>query len=473
LFELGRNPVQFWDESRLAVNALGVIENGNWLVMHYGPEPDHWNTKPPLLIWLQVLSLKAFGFSTWALRLPTAVASVVTPLVLFRFGRRALGQPLAGFLGALVLVTCAGFVRLHVARTADYDTLLVMWETIGWTCFFQYLETGRYRYLYWFVGALTAAVLTKSIAGLLGVPALVVYALLRGRLLWLLRQPRLYAAAALGAALIVGYYLAREAADPGYWAAVKYNDLGGRFTEQQGDGDDTTWRYYLANMDRVTFTTWLWALVPAGLLALGRATGVLRHAAQLAALFAAGWLLVVSASASRHDWYAAPLFPALALLIGIGLAVFYRDLMAIYLPQLNRRQGWMLRAAVVLGVLFAPYRAIMDQIVHERHSNFDNGPDGYIGRSLTDVLEEQPQLTNLTVLYEGQYNGSLAYYAGAYAKQGRTIIGRDGHTARQLEPGTIVLACNPVYKAQLDSAFTLLTIHQDDQCQTVLIQARK
>ncbi len=472
LYELGRNPVQFWDESRLAVNALGMIEDNNWLVTHFGSAPDHWNTKPPLLIWLQVLSFRALGFSTWALRVPTALASVSTALVLFWFGRRALGQPLAGFLGALVLVTCAGFVRLHVARTADYDALLVMWETIGWTCFFQYLETGRHRYLYWFVGALTAAVLTKSIAGLLGAPALVAYALLRGRLLWLLRQPRLYLAVALGASLIVGYYLAREAADPGYWAAVKYNDLGGRFTEQQGE-DNPNWLYYMSNMNQVTFTTWVWAIVPAGLLALVRATGVLRRAAQLAALFTLGWLAVVSASTSQHDWYAAPLFPALALLIGIGLAVLYRDLMSIYLPQLSRRLGWVLQAAVVLGVLFVPYRTIIDQLVHERHSNFGNGPDGYIGRYLTDVLQEQPQVTNLTVLYEGAYNASLDYYKSVYSRQGRIITTGSGNMARTLQPGTIVLVCNPVYKAKLDSAFTLLTIHQDDQCQTMFIQARK
>jgi 4-amino-4-deoxy-L-arabinose transferase-like glycosyltransferase len=441
--------------------------NNDWLVTHYGPDPDHWNTKPPLLIWLQALSFKAFGFSTWSLRLPTALAAIVTVFVLFRFACRVLKQPLAGFFGALVLVTCAGFVRLHVARTGDYDALLTMWETIVWVCFFQYLETGRARYLYWVAAGLTAAVLTKTIAGLLGVPGLLVYALVQGKVPWLLRQPRVYVAALLGAAIIIGYYVAREAADPGYWKAVQYNDLGGRFLENQGDGD--TWSYYLTNLQERTFTPWLWAIGPALVLGFWRTSGVLRRAVTLLTLFILGWLLVVSASVSRHDWYDAPLYPALALLVGVGLALLYRDLMHLYLPTLSRSKAYALQFTLVLAVFFVPYRTIINQLIQERHSDYGNGPDGYLGRYLTLLERAQPELKQLTVLYEGNYNAVLSFYQTVYQLHGRNFVTQPGSAAHSLQPGTVTVVCNPAYKAELEATFRLVALHENGPCQTLLL----
>lgn len=470
LFELGRNPVQLWDESRVAVNAVHMALHGHWLVPSFSGAPDHWNTKPPLLIWLQALTFKLFGFSTWALRLPTAVASVTTVFLLFRFAARVLQRPLAGFFGGLVLVTCGGFIKLHVARTGDYDALLTLWETMVWVCFFQYLETGRARYLYWVGGALTAAVLTKTVAGLLGLPGLLLYAVVQRKALWLLRQPRLYAVAALAAAIVVGYYVARESVDPGYWKAVQYNDLGGRFLENQGDGDK--WYYYLRNMRRTTLTPWLWAIGPAVLLALARTTGVAQRAAVLLALFAGGWLVVVSTSVSRHDWYDAPLYPALALLIGLGLAILYQDIVGLYRPRLGQWAGRALQVALVVGVFYVPYAAIIDQLIQERHSDYHMGADGYLGRYLPKILAAQPQATELYVLCEGGYNAVLSYYQMVYATEGKNIITRAGSTARDLQPGNVVVVCNPAYRAQLEASYRLVQLHAEESCQTVLLLAK-
>ena len=473
LFELGRNPVQLWDESRVAVNAAGMALHGHWLVPYYDGAPDHWNTKPPLLIWLQALDFKLFGLSAWALRLPTALASMGTVLLLYQFAARVLRQPLGGFFGGLILVTCAGYVKLHVARTGDYDALLTFWETLVWVCFFQYLETGRARYLYWVAGGLTAAVLTKTVAGLLGIPGLLLFAVLRGKGWWLLRQPRLYLAAATSLGIIAGYYLAREAADPGYWKAVVYNDISGRYLENQGDNGGDVWYYYFANLKQRTFTPWLWAIGPAILLGLGRRAGVGRRGVLLLLCFAGGWLAVVSSSVSRHDWYDAPMYPALALLVGLGLAVLYQDVLGLYLPRLARWQGLALQVVVLLGLFFGPYRAIIDQLIEERHSNFNNSWEGYLGGYLTTVLHDQPQLDNLTVLHSGNYNAVLTYYQMAYGAQGRRIATRAGAQARTLQPGTVVLLCNPADRVRLDSTFHLMPLHDDDSaCQLVLLLPR-
>src|SRR5690348_12772200 len=71
LFGYDADPLAAWDESRNANNAIEMVTSGNWLVLHYGGLPDHWNTKPPLLIWLIAGLMKAGAPPLLALRLPS------------------------------------------------------------------------------------------------------------------------------------------------------------------------------------------------------------------------------------------------------------------------------------------------------------------------------------------------------------------------------------------------------------------
>lgn len=470
-YELGRSPIQLWDESRLAVNAAEMARDGHWLVPHFDGHPDHWNTKPPLLIWLEALSLRAFGFSTWALRLPTLLATLTTVFLLYQFAARTLRRPLAGVFGAMVLVTCLGYVRLHVARTADYDALLTCWQVLLWTQFFQYLETGHRRHLGWVFVALLGGALTKGPAGLLGVPGLLVYALGRGRLGWLLRQPGLYVAAA-GWLLIVGAYFAgREAIDPGYWHAVQANDLGGRYFTVI-ENHEAGWSYYLDSLVATFFSQWLWALAPTGLLLWLQPAGPVRRAGGLLAAFVVGWLVVISTAKSKLGWYDAPVYPALALLVGLGISILYQDLLGLYLPRLGRAR-WLLPVCLVLILFYPSYYAAARRIIEERHSDYGLGPDGYLGRYLTKVARERPQLTHLTALTQGNIYPVLQYYKLQQAHTpGHQLEVLLWPEARQLTAGRVVVFCDRTYRARLDSAFQVIELHDDYPCQTVLLVPR-
>jgi 4-amino-4-deoxy-L-arabinose transferase-like glycosyltransferase len=92
---LGDHPIRLWDESRNAINALDMFSNGNYLVTHYEGNPEMWNTKPPLLIWLQVLFFTLIGPSELALRLPSAFAALGVCITLYLFSIKYL-NPLCG-----------------------------------------------------------------------------------------------------------------------------------------------------------------------------------------------------------------------------------------------------------------------------------------------------------------------------------------------------------------------------------------
>lgn len=472
-YELGRTPIQLWDESRMAVNAAEMARDGHWLVPHFDGIPDHWNTKPPLLIWLEALSLRAFGLSTLALRLPTLVATMATVVLLFRFAARVLHQPLAGFFGSIVLVTCLGYVRLHVARTADYDALLTCWQALLWTQFFQYLETGARRHLVWAALAVLAGTLTKGPAGLLGLPGLLVYTIVRGKLLWLLRQPGVYVAAAGWLAIVSGYFVGREAIDPGYWRAVQDNDLGGRFLTAI-EGHSASWTYYLENITTILFSQWLWAVAPAAVLIWLQPAGIVRRASWLLLLFVIGWLTVISIAKSKLEWYDAPIYPALALLVGLGLAILYQNLLSIYLPRMGYLGGWLLRIGLFITLFYGGYHTVARQLIEERHSDFGAGSNGYLGRYVTTMAHAQPQITDVLLLTDGSYYAVLQYYRMEFEqKAGRHLAFGQGKVVRKLPVGQVVISCDPAYRAALDSTFHVAELHQEGTCQTLLLLDRR
>src|SRR5690606_9717613 len=99
-----------WDEARLAINAYEMSQNGNLIVTYFDGAPDMWNTKPPLLIWIQALFIKMFGFNELAIRLPSAIAALFTCVVILIFSEKYLKNFWFGFIAVVVLVTSQGYI---------------------------------------------------------------------------------------------------------------------------------------------------------------------------------------------------------------------------------------------------------------------------------------------------------------------------------------------------------------------------
>jgi len=75
-----------WDEINFAESAREMIESGDYLTVQINFQP-FWQ-KPPLFIWMQVLSMKIFGVNEFAARFPNAICGIITLLILFGIGRK-------------------------------------------------------------------------------------------------------------------------------------------------------------------------------------------------------------------------------------------------------------------------------------------------------------------------------------------------------------------------------------------------
>jgi 4-amino-4-deoxy-L-arabinose transferase-like glycosyltransferase len=100
--------------------------------------------KPPLGLWLQVISAKIFGYSGVSLILPEAIAGVISVALLYYLVRRIFGTG-AGLLAALALAITP--VSVVVSRNNLLDGTLVLTLLLGAWAVSRAVETGRLRWL--------------------------------------------------------------------------------------------------------------------------------------------------------------------------------------------------------------------------------------------------------------------------------------------------------------------------------------
>jgi 4-amino-4-deoxy-L-arabinose transferase-like glycosyltransferase len=467
-FDLGRAPLQTWDEARQAANAFEMLHSGGqWLITTFAYRPDLWNTKPPLLIWLQALSMAALGPAPLAVRLPTLLATLGAVGLLYGAGRR-LGRPGLGLLAGALLVTMPGYLGPHVGRSGDYDALLSLWVLAQLLATFALAETGRARYLALAAAAVSAAVLTKGVAGLLGLPGLGLYLLLRGRLGPLLRRPAFWLAGAGALAAPALYYLLREQALPGYWAAVWANEVGGRYANTMS-AVPRPWCYHLYNLWP---QIWPWGLLLplVGLLAVGPATAS-RRLGGLLALFLGNWLLVISLTQTKLEWYTAPMLPPLALLLALGLGAAYE-----WGQRRWPGRGWLARhpavlgGALALGLVALPYGFALRRIALEGSGEYGWGGlssyNAYLG-----YYRAPQRPAQLLVYYPISYYGGLQFDQDVQARRGLAIThcSPDSLPAG-LAPGSRVLVCLPHLRARLRQRYAVRLLDQREVCTLYEVQ---
>lgn len=315
-------PLHIWDEARVACNSQEMLARGSWLISYFDGAPDLYNTKPPLLHWVQMVFMAVFGVNDLAVRLPSALAATATGFVLIAYARRfAPGGLVQGLLAALVLATSHGFVVYHAARSADYDALLTLFTTIYAFSFYAWLQEGKRADAIVFFSALAAALLTKASAALLLCPALALYALITGKFPFLIRKPVFYMGTLAAVAPLALFYYAREQAAPGYWQAVLANDWGGRFN-QVNDGHDGPWDFYLMVLTIGWRTGYVWfypALFALGAWCIGTYRTWKSSLSFYLLICITLYMVVISLSATKLSWYTVPLYPFLAFAVSYGL----------------------------------------------------------------------------------------------------------------------------------------------------------
>jgi 4-amino-4-deoxy-L-arabinose transferase-like glycosyltransferase len=291
-----------------------------WLSPHNGGQI--WFDKPPLFYWLTAFSMRLFGVSEFAARLPSALLAVSLVAVTYALSRRAYPRtPKAGLWAGFALATCVQFFLL--ARAAVTDMTLALTLTLALFALYVWTQTDRGRWI------VLAGVMTGLAALTKGPVALVLIGVQTIAYLCLTRQAKRL----LSPTLWGGFSLCLVVGLP--WFLWMIHLHGRLFIDGFLEANNVT--RYLQAEHKETSPLWFflpvliggffpWSLALPGALVLAWRQG--REAWRNSvtdnpALFLGLWVALVfvffSASQSKLITYIFPLYPAAAVLVGYWL----------------------------------------------------------------------------------------------------------------------------------------------------------
>jgi 4-amino-4-deoxy-L-arabinose transferase-like glycosyltransferase len=455
---LGRGPLELYDESRNANNAIEMAHNGHWLATYYDGAPDHWNTKPPLLIWI-IAGLMKLGIpAIAALRLPSVLAALGTVVLIYLFCRILIDNTAAGAWSALLLMSSAVFFGPHMAMNGDYDALLCFFTTAYCLAFWVYVENieGRARWgLVLTAAALILAVMTKGVAGALPLPGLLLYVVLRKKLAAVLTDWRFWLALLAIVFAIAVYYKGRDLVDPGYTKAVWQNELTGRYMAVNEGHRRKALFFARVLVDKFKPGV---LLLPLGCLFLIRPAiraGRAYSAAILCAATSLVLLLVLSKSQTKIWYYCGPAIPLLAILCAIGAAEFPETLRRFT----SRAHSFPLRtwAAAITAFLVVTSAWTLYQNEHQQPSLIPQDQYGFVLGAMEPLGIKGPVLLVddgvATTANFPHYNPIGSFYGKLAAERGMQVV--LGSPENQIAPDTWVTTCDPKSATWLRSEHAL------------------
>jgi 4-amino-4-deoxy-L-arabinose transferase-like glycosyltransferase len=206
------------EEPRRALPAVHMIATGDWLVPRVGEVP--YLRKPPLLNWLIAGMFKLTGGrSEWAVRFPSAFATLILALGVVLFGQRWLGH-LGGLIASFFFLT--NLAVLESGRLAELEAVYISLTGLAlviWLAEWYRGSTGLRLWL-WPAVLLALGLLTKGPTHLIFFYGVIIPVLIWGKEIKLLVRP------AHGVALLLMLVIFSLWAIPCSFAVGQHGPLG-------------------------------------------------------------------------------------------------------------------------------------------------------------------------------------------------------------------------------------------------------
>jgi len=344
---------------------------GSWHDFFFGafdPAGTITIDKLPGAFWVQALSVRLFGLHTWAIVLPQVLEGVATVLVLYRAVRRLAG-PVPGLVAALVLAASPAAVTLNRGNISD--SLMILLLVLAADATSAALTSGCLRHLLLAGVWVGLAFQAKMLEAWLVLPALAAaYLLAAPSALW--RRVRALVALGVVTGVVSLLWMTAVTLAPAsgrpytdgsshnseYEQVFDYNGFGrfGQQTPMQLLAKESvgvaipypppSWNRLVTGAPGLDGAWLLPAALAAGAFGLAsRRRRSRRDPARAAIVLWGTWLVVffvvLSAGQSVNPYYVAVLSPAIAALMGVGVATWWAGR--------DRPSSW----AIVTGVVAA------------------------------------------------------------------------------------------------------------------------
>jgi 4-amino-4-deoxy-L-arabinose transferase-like glycosyltransferase len=407
--------------------ARTMLQSADWVTPHL--DGIAYLEKSPLKYWLMAMSFAIFGVRDWAARIPLALSSVALCWVTMRFGVWAFGRR-AGFYAGLALATCVGlflFTRFQIP-----DATLTLTVTVALWSLVRALDDdephpARWAYAMW--ASIGIGLLLKGlIAAVFPIAAGVLYLFFAKRD-W--RKLRPVSGLALLLAIAAPWHILATLRNPPYFNFSMHSEAGSyhgffwfyfinehvlRFLNLRYPRDYNTvprlyfWAFHLLWL--FPWSAFLMGAFQGGFRPVDRASRV-----RLLALCWIGFILAFFSFSTTQEYYSMPCYPALALLIGAGMArggrgvVFGMRVVAVIAT---------LALIVIVGILIA-VRGVATP--GDISAALNQNPDIYAAYTLSLGHMTDLTLRSFAYLRVPLVMAGIAFLVGAVGAWRRSVIG--------------------------------------------------
>jgi 4-amino-4-deoxy-L-arabinose transferase-like glycosyltransferase len=334
------------DEGLHATIAQEMVERGDYLIPRFCGEP--FRDKPIVYFLAEATSLRWFGMNEAAVRLPGVLFSLLGCATTGLLAWRLYDKEIAWYvvLAALTLV-----LPVMLTQSPAHDIALVPAINLLAICFWEQEQATAARARWgWLVGGALCVALALLTKGLIGIAVFAVgiafYAVATRSISWRLVGCCVFVLA-VGGALACPWFLAMEAASPGY---LRYYFIDrhvlGFVTETEIHGA-APWYYYAAPVLGGAMPWLLYSLATVVQLGMDERRTQASRATMLLACWFVGGLLFLSIANSKLWTYSLSLFPPLAVLAGVAFCRFFRGTLA---PAVQLAVATSFRLSCVCGV---------------------------------------------------------------------------------------------------------------------------
>lgn len=317
-------------EGMYAEIAREMLASGDWVIPRFNGIP--YVEKPPLMYWLTAGTYALLGTSEFSARLWKVIPTLATCLLTYGLGRRLFSDGV-GILSALLLATTLG--SFLFSRITQMDPLLVCaiaLSAFGIVGAGPRTSGGAWRRgrgagpCFWM--GIGIGVMSKGLPGLLFPLALLALWILLRRDTRVMRGVWSWGGMTGALALVLPWHVAAATKVPGFLEFYVLDNQLLRFLGQRNYVEDNSPLGTLAFLGVTVWALFPWApYLAAALMALGSslfrgASSFTFHDSRLR--FLVGWIALVvgffAVSSFKLEYYALPVFPAVALLVAAFLA---------------------------------------------------------------------------------------------------------------------------------------------------------
>ncbi|MDR0803084.1 glycosyltransferase family 39 protein [Fluviicola sp.] len=454
--KLGSFPMRHWDESMFAVNTYEMIHNGKYFSLYFDGKPDLFNTKPPLTTWIQILSVKVFGYNELALRMPSALAAATSVIIVYRFISKHFSI-LWAWISALILLTSTGFIHFHTARTADSDSLLCLFVLVSNLYFLKYLMTDEKKYIFLFFIFMSLAFATKMYAALLFIPAYMILLIRYKRFLTFIFNRHFLAGIGLFLVTAIGLILLREMDSPGYFREILLKDAGRVLTVVENHKESTT--FYFDNFFKTRFSIWFILLLIGASLAFLIEDKLNRSFLLSLTVLTIIYLTIITFSITKLEWYDMPLYPIISIIAAYPVYYIINTSISNSDPK-----KWLKYITILIVVFIYPYHMLFDKSQSNRMPTGEKKQEAN-EQYIFSKINQNSNLNNIKVYYSG-YNGSLIFYKYKLAMLNQAI---ELSNTGEFHLNDRVLVSNDSLINKMNQHYTFSTIDQIENARLVHI----